>query len=110
LGWSRRLGPLIPVLGIVGLAQLLRRASTLGLLASAWAGSGVLSVGALIWTLQALRWQAFIFPVFALSGGVALAALDRQGRAGRALAYAMLAVVIVRGAVLWYTQILTYQH
>ncbi|MDQ5852850.1 MAG: hypothetical protein M3380_12440, partial [Chloroflexota bacterium] len=64
----------------------------------------------LLWTQQALRWEAFLFPALALCGGVALAGLHRRGRLGMALAYALLGLTCVRGASLWYWQIATYQH
>ena len=51
-----------------------------------------------------------LFPALALCGGVALAELARRGRAGHALAFGLLAVVVVRGAIFWYVQLATYQH
>ena len=76
----------------------------------AWLGSTALSLGSLLWTQQALRWEAFLFPALAVLGGRALAGLHRQGRIGRGAAYATLTVACLRGAALWYWQIATYQH
>jgi len=116
LGLMGRTGPLNAGLGLAGLALLFRRVAEgramelLWLLLLAWWLSALLSLGTLLWTQQALRWQAFLFPALALCGGVVLAALHHRGGARRALAYALLTIIIVRGAALWYVQIATYQH
>lgn len=116
-GLTGALGPLLGLLGLAGLAMLLRdmraRMATgmiLGPLLAAWVGSTLVSLGSLLFTQQALRWEAFLFPALALTGGIALAGLHRQGRLGRSAAYALLALSCARGAALWYWQIATYQH
>jgi hypothetical protein len=116
-GMYGQIGPLLGSLGLAGLVMLLRdmraRVSTgvlLGPLLAAWYLSTSVSLGSLLWTQQALRWEAFVFPALALCGGMALAGLHRRGRLGRRAAYALLAVSCLRGAALWYSQIATYQH
>jgi hypothetical protein len=116
-GLAGMVGPLLGLLGLAGLALLLRdmRARVaagvvLGPLLAAWFCSTLISLGSLLFTQQALRWEAFLFPALALTGGIALAGLHRQGRLGRSTAYALLAVSCVRGAALWYWQIASYQH
>lgn len=105
-----RIGPLMAALGTAGLVLVMTRLRRLRSLMLAWWLSALLSLGSLLWTQQTLRWQAFLFPALALCGGVALAALARRGRVGHTLAYALLAVAVVRGAIFWYVQIATYQH
>jgi len=107
-----RIGLLAFGLGLMGLGLIVRkqRLQRLQPLVVAWWLSALLSLASLLWTEQALRWEAFIFPALALCGGIALAALHRWGRTGQALAYGLLALGIVRGAVLWYSWIATYQH
>lgn len=111
------LGPLLGLLGFAGLAMLLRdmrsrvaSGMVLGPLLAAWFCSTLISLGSLLFTQQALRWEIFLFPALALTGGIALAGLYRQGRLGRGAAYTLLALSCVRGAALWYWQIATYQH
>lgn len=116
-GLAGMLGPLLGLLGLAGLARLLRamRAHVaagvvLGPLLAAWFCSTLISLGSLLFTQQALRWEAFLFPALAITGGTALAGLHRQGRLGRSAAYTLLAVSCLRGAALWYLQIASYQH
>ena len=66
----------------------------LGPLLAAWLGSTAISLGSLLWTRQALRWEAFVFPALAILGGTALAGLHRQGRLGRSVAYALAGAVV----------------
>ena len=117
LGLVGSVGPLLSILGLAGLILLVRdmrlhgtTGAALGPLLVAWCLSTIVSLGSLLWTQQALRWEAFLFPALALCGGVALAGLHRRGRLGMALAYALLGLTCVRGASLWYWQIATYQH
>ena len=112
LRFSDRIGPLMALLGVAGLGLIMReqRLQRVQPLVVAWWLSTLLSLASLLWTEQALRWEAFIFPALALCGGVALASLHRWGRTGQALAYSLMALGIVRGAVLWYSWIATYQH
>ena len=109
------IGPILAPLGLAGLIALWRRRQALSgsglpaLLLAWWLGT-LLSLGTLLWTQQAVRWQAMLFPAVALGGGVALAALARRGKAGQILAHALLAACILRGITLWYVQIATYLH
>ena len=83
--------------------------SVLAPLLAAWCLSTLVSLGSLLWTRQALRWEAFVFPALALCGGTALAGLHRRGRFGQAAAYALLGMSVVRGAALWYWQLVDYR-
>jgi hypothetical protein len=107
--WGR-IDPLTLGLGLAGLLWALRSKRDLGLLLLAWWLSTALSLGSLLWTGQALRWTHFLFPALAIGGGFTLALLYRRGRVGHSLAYGLLGVLIVRGALLWYWQIATYYH
>ena len=104
------LGPLAPVLGLAGLVLVMRRWPHLRALMLAWWVSTLLSLGSLLWTQQALRWTAFLFPAIAWSGGIALQALATRDRTGRALAWAAMMALVVSGALLWYSQIVSYNH
>lgn len=104
------IGPLAFVLGVTGLVIVVRRLPQVRALMLGWWVSTLVSLGALLWTQQALRWTAFLFPAVAWSGGVALHTLAARGRTGRALACAALTALLIWGAVLWYSQIVSYNH
>jgi hypothetical protein len=116
-GLAGSVGPLLGLLAPAGLILLVRDMRlrdtigvALGPLLVAWCLSTIVSLGTLLWTQQALRWEAFLFPALALCGGIALAGLHHHGRLGMAVAYALLGLSCVRGASLWYWQIATYYH
>lgn len=109
------LGPLDAILGLAGLVIVVRglRSQQRGVLLAlfvAWWCSTLASLGSLLWTQQAVRWHAFLFPSLALGGGISLDLLWRKQGNWRVLAYGLLALSVLRGAVLWYSQIATYQH
>ena len=104
------LGPLAPVLGLAGLVLIVRCLPQLRALMLAWWVSTLLSLGSLLWTQQALRWTAFLFPAIAWSGGIALQAIATRDRTGRALAWAAMMALVVWGGLLWYSQIVSYNH
>ncbi len=110
LGVRGVLGPLVSALGLVGLVIIARRLPRLRSIMLAWWVGTLLSLAPLLWTEQALRWTLFFFPAMALSGGVALDALAARGRIGRLVAYTLVVALVVWGAVLWYSQIVSYNH
>ncbi len=107
---SGAIGPLVLLLGLSGVVLALRRWPPLGMLLLACAGSALLSPLSLLVSGQTLRWPAFLFPALALGGGIALTHLAERGQAARIVAYLLLALISVRGAVLWYTHVATYLH
>lgn len=78
-------------------------------LAAAWVGA-LLSLGTLLGSDQAVRWQPFLFPALCAGGGVALGAWRRRGTAGRWLALAAVAFLCWYAAADWVRQIATYKH
>ena len=108
---AKGISPLLASTGGLGLLWLWRRRPArldLALLAG-WLGM-LLSFATLLRSDQAVRWQAFLFPVLCLGAAPLLAAWARRGRMGVTLALLVLGYLTWLGVDLWAGQILTYLH
>jgi hypothetical protein len=108
---AKGISPLLAITGGLGLLWLWRRQPAqldLALLAG-WLGM-LLSFATLLRSDQAVRWQAFLFPVLCLGAAPLLAAWSWRGRAGALLALLALGYLTWLGVDLWAGQILTYLH
>lgn len=108
------LPPLIGVVALGGLALVAMgsgapAAPLRALLAAWWAGT-TLTLGLLVVAGQGVRWAIFLYPALCLTAGPLLAALWRRGRAGRLVAAATLAVIIIAGLSAWIVQIRDFIH
>lgn len=108
--WDDHLGPLLTLLGLLGLGIVWRLAPRLATLQSAWWLAGLASLAPLLISGQALRWQLWLFPAVAVCSGLVLAALWVRGRFWQGASLALLTVTLGRGLWLWVQQIATYQH
>jgi hypothetical protein len=107
-------GTISPLLLVVGGAGLLwpwkRRQARLSLvLLACWLGT-LLSLGTLLRSDEAVRWQPFLFPALCLGGGPILAAWMRRGRMGTIMALAALGYLAWFGLDFWIRQIMHYLH
>ncbi len=110
LGDLRDVGLLPAVLGLVGLGLLWRREGSLARIEVAWWVAGLLSLTPLLWSLQSLRWQLWLFGAAALCGGVTLGTLWRRGLIARGVSLTLLLLWAARVMPLWVTQIASYKH
>lgn len=92
-----------------GLVLAWRRWPALGELLLAWWLAVLLSWATLLISAQALRWEAFVFPAVALSGGVALAWFWQRNGWGRVLALALTVLLLAQGAWHWLEHLRTYR-
>ncbi len=108
---AKGISPLLALSGGLGLLwQWRRRPVRLDLaLLAGWLGM-LLSLATLLRSDQAVRWQAFLFPVLCLGAAPLLAAWSWRGRAGTILALLALGYLTWLGLDLWAQQILTYLH
>ncbi len=106
---SGQIGPLLAVLGLSGLVAAWYRWRRLGDVLAAWWLSTLLSWSTLLFSQQALRWEAFLFPALVLGGGLALAELWRQGAAHRWTAAVLLFAATAHGGILWVQRLITYR-
>jgi hypothetical protein len=104
-----RIGPLLTVLALGGLAVGWRRASNLRDLLLAWWISVALSWVTLLFSQQALRWPAFVFAAVAIGGGLTLGALWQRGSWMRGAAVTLAAVALTHGGLLWLQHLITYR-
>jgi hypothetical protein len=105
-------GPLF--LAGAGGALLLQWGSTarrsLGMvLAACWLGT-LLSLGTLLGSDQAVRWQLFLFPALCLGAALAFGLWRRRGIAGRWFALASVAFLVWYAVSDWVRQIARYLH
>jgi hypothetical protein len=88
----------------------LSRSAALGVtLLACWLGM-LLSLGTLVTSDQAVRWQPFLFPALCVGAGIALAGWWRRGRAGRWTALAALAYLLWYGLADLVRQVADYLH
>jgi len=103
--------PLLLISGALGALWLWRRGTArldLALLAC-WAGT-LLSLGTLLTSDEAVRWQPFLFPALCLGSGPLLAAWLRRGRAGGLAVLALLGYLAWFGLDFWVRRITDYLH
>jgi uncharacterized membrane protein len=103
--------PLLLISGGLGALWLWRRGTArldLALLAC-WAGT-LLSLGTLLTSDEAVRWQPFLFPVLCLGSGPLFAAWLRRGRAGGLVVLALLGYLAWFGLDFWVRRIADYLH
>jgi hypothetical protein len=79
------------------------------LLAACWLGT-LLSLGTLLGSDQAVRWQLFLFPALCLGAGLAFGLWRARGTAGRWVALASVAFLIWYAVADWVRQVGTYLH
>jgi len=79
-------------------------------LLAAWWVATLLTQGLLLFAEQGLRWTLFLYPALALTAGPLLAALSSRGRAGRLVAWLLLAAIVIFGLSQWMLQLRDYIH
>ncbi|GIV97980.1 MAG: hypothetical protein KatS3mg057_2637 [Herpetosiphonaceae bacterium] len=102
--------PLILAVGLAGTVLARRRGPQLGLLLPAWWVATLLSLSTILFSVQTVRWQHFLYPALAAGGGLLLAALWERGRAWRLAAGALLAYALLYGLIFWARHIAMYLH
>ena len=113
---ARSLPTLLSLSALAGLALLwvtpdhhVGRLRLRAILAAWWVAT-LLTQGLLLFAEQGLRWALFLYPALALTAGPLLAALWSRGRAGRLVAWLLLAAIVIFGLTQWILQLRDYIH